>query len=348
LSQDAFAEWDAFVEQHPHGTVYSCSAWKRVIEESFPHIRGYLIALRDGRSKSIRAGFPVYAVKSWLLGDRLVSIPFATYCDPLVERNEQFPLLLSEAAQLMATRKARGLECRPWQTVALISQAGLNPTNLYKHNYLLLDKPLEELKSRCSRTCVRQWLTKAEQRKVALRIGSTSRDLDAFFGLFMATRRRLGLPPIPRRVFEAIISRLPPATRQILIALAEDRPAAAVLVLKFKDTYSLEFAATAEELQKSGAGPWLYWQALQQACREGFHVFSFGRTSALNTGLLDHKRRWGTREDDLPVYALAGSGRPRRLVRERTLGYKSIRWVTANAPQPLYRWLGEFCYRHLG
>ena len=32
----------------------------------------------------VRAALPIYAVESGLMGRRLVSIPFATLCDPLV------------------------------------------------------------------------------------------------------------------------------------------------------------------------------------------------------------------------------------------------------------------------
>src|ERR1700733_7670137 len=75
LSQDLETEWDAFVFGHPVGSVYHTSAWKRVLEQAFPHIRGRVLVLRRADSDQIQGGLPVYKVSSWLLGNRLVSIP---------------------------------------------------------------------------------------------------------------------------------------------------------------------------------------------------------------------------------------------------------------------------------
>src|SRR5438552_243855 len=94
LSPEEERQWDAFVTGHPLGCVYHLSAWKGVLEEAFPHIRGRFLALRDGLTGQIRAGLPLYTVTSWLLGNRIVSVPFASACDPLISTPEEFALLL--------------------------------------------------------------------------------------------------------------------------------------------------------------------------------------------------------------------------------------------------------------
>ena len=71
LSQGQESEWDSFVARHLWGSLYHTSEWKRVIEQAFPHIRGGFVVLREGAHGEIRAGLPVYRVKSWLLGKRL-------------------------------------------------------------------------------------------------------------------------------------------------------------------------------------------------------------------------------------------------------------------------------------
>src|ERR1700691_2956737 len=75
LSQDQEPEWDTFVLRHPLGSVYHTSEWKRVIQQGFRHIRGRFLVLREGEAGRILAGLPIYSVSSWLLGNRLVSIP---------------------------------------------------------------------------------------------------------------------------------------------------------------------------------------------------------------------------------------------------------------------------------
>src|SRR5207248_7891612 len=82
--------WDAFVVRHPHGLIYHRACWRRVLEEAFPHIRGRFLALCDGATGEMAAGMPVYTVKSWMLGNRVVSLPYATVCDPLITDGSQF------------------------------------------------------------------------------------------------------------------------------------------------------------------------------------------------------------------------------------------------------------------
>ena len=73
--------WDKFVESHPYGWLCHLSGWKKVLEKSFSHMRGYYPVLLNG--SEIKAAMPIFQVKSWLTGQRLVSIPFASLCDPL-------------------------------------------------------------------------------------------------------------------------------------------------------------------------------------------------------------------------------------------------------------------------
>ncbi|HVB58576.1 MAG TPA: hypothetical protein VNE63_19405 [Candidatus Acidoferrales bacterium] len=94
LQPDEEAAWDDFVSQHPRGLVYHRASWKRAIEQAFPHIRGRFLALRDSSTGAIRAGLPIYTVKSWLLGNRAVSVPFASFCEPLISSVAGFEQLL--------------------------------------------------------------------------------------------------------------------------------------------------------------------------------------------------------------------------------------------------------------
>ena len=67
LSPDERGEWDAFVTRHPLGLVYHLSAWQRVLESAFRHIRGRFLVLRDGGGQ-IQAGLPVYRKKLAIKG----------------------------------------------------------------------------------------------------------------------------------------------------------------------------------------------------------------------------------------------------------------------------------------
>jgi hypothetical protein len=76
--------WDAFVANHPYGWVCHLSRWGSLIERCFKHIRAHFLADFDERGEIV-GGLPIYEVRSHLTGNRLVSIPYATLCDPLVD-----------------------------------------------------------------------------------------------------------------------------------------------------------------------------------------------------------------------------------------------------------------------
>src|SRR5580658_8386102 len=94
LRPEEETQWDAFAAKHPLGLIYHRTPWKQVLEQAFPHIRGHFLVLRDNSTGEIQAGLPLYTLKSWLLGNRAVSVPFASFCDPLISSGEEFDQLL--------------------------------------------------------------------------------------------------------------------------------------------------------------------------------------------------------------------------------------------------------------
>ncbi len=90
----------------------------------------------------------------------------------------------------------------------------------------------------------------------------------------------------------------------------------------------------------------LYWKALQEAYTEKYRIFSFGRTSLQNSGLLNYKGRWGAIEKDIHtlIYPYGATHHSR----ESSFNYRLIRGFAGHMPMLLFKLFGEFCYRHLG
>jgi CelD/BcsL family acetyltransferase involved in cellulose biosynthesis len=348
LLPEDMPRWDAFVQMHPHGSIFHTSLWCKVLERAFPHIRGHFLALLEPRTGAIVAGFPVYSVSSYLLGNRLVCVPFASFCDPLVGTHAEFDRLLSEVAKLQAKTRAKVCEFRPWYASLPLFGQNLQISQLYKHHTLSLTRPLEEIKKGTSRSCVRQWISRAEKHGVTIQIGSDRNHYRDFFNLLTETRRRLSLPPIPYRFFDAIRSVLPADWAICLTAMHGDRPLAGALAFRYRGLFSLEYAGDSTEGRAVGAGKMMYWEAIKQACESGCEIFSFGRTSESNESLGVYKKHWGATESDLPILVPAGSKLSLETARESTTLYRTVRWLAGRVPHPIYMWLGNFCYRHIG
>jgi hypothetical protein len=176
--------------------------------------------------------------------------------------------------------------------------------------------------------------------------------MDICHSILEETRSRLALPVLPYPFFQALRRWLWPKHLKVFVAMQNEKPMAFHLVLRFKELWISEYSGDSRQAI-NGVNQLLYWETIKRAKAEGATCFSFGRTSATNEGLLAYKRRWNAVEEDLAEFSLAAaekskeSEEPRR-AREGSAAYRLVRLVLANAPKPIYRMIGDYCYRHLG
>jgi CelD/BcsL family acetyltransferase involved in cellulose biosynthesis len=349
LSPSADADWDAFVEHSRFGLIYHLSGWRRVLTDAFPHIDGRFLALR-GEDGQIVAGVPVYSVKSWLLGNRVSSVPFAPFCDPLIESADQFERLLPELERLRRRDRNRFVEIRSAKTSDILARLSLVGRSHYKHHYLQLDRDPQALFATFSKSSIRQKAMKASREGVVVEDVEGDSALKTCYVILSDTRARLSLPMLPYRFFEAMQRHLGRRHLKMLLAIHQGKPVACHVILRFKDTWISEHSGSNDDAN-SGVNQLLYWETIKRAIKNGATIFSFGRTSATNEGLLSYKRRWNAIEEDLVDFTLAPEGRAAAdsiVAREHSTSYKVVRAILARAPRPLYHAIGGYCYRHLG
>jgi hypothetical protein len=352
LRPDEDADWDDFVREHPYGLVYHLSAWKNVLHTAFPHIRGRFLALRDGESGRILAGMPVYTVKSWLLGRHVSSLPFSSFCDPLITSADEFGLLLPELEALCRRTRSRVVEVRSTRTGEQLAEFDLDRSSAYKHHYLSLDGDLDEIFRGFSKSSVRQKIQQAERAGVVVEERGGQDGIKLCHSILAATRSRRSLPVLPYAFFRAMGESLRPQHLKVFLAYQAGKPVAFHLILRFKHLWISEYSGNTDEAQ-NGVNQLLYWHTIKRAHADGAKTFSFGRTSSTNEGLLSYKRRWAPIEEDLAefnLYPEAGTEarQGKKPPRESSIPYRLARVFLSKAPAPLARVIGNYCYRHLG
>jgi hypothetical protein len=342
------SQWDEFVENHPFGWICHLSGWKRVLEKSFKHIKGNYLVLRND-NRDITAALPIFEVRSWLTGNRLVSIPFATLCDPLISTGQEMEDLLEGALRLLKEFRASYIEIRSFRASSFVQTEKLAVRHFYKHHSLELKADPEELKKSFHRSCVRQRIARSLRSDLELRMGVGESDLQRFYRLYILTRKRLGLPPQPY-VFLKSIWEIFSSSKRVTLLLAEQRgqPIAGLMLLKFKDRVSAEFSASDEAFYDMSPNHFLFWEAIKFAYDEGYKIFDFGRTAPSNETLMDFKARWGTEVTELPQYYY-----PKQVCQEfdrkgESISYRFLKEICENAPASALQYFGHFCYRHLG
>ena len=315
------------------------------MEHAFPNVSGHFLALEEPGTRRILAGLPIYSIKSWLRGNRLVCVPFAAWCDPLASNDQELELLLQTAKKMGAKISSKFTEVRVRHTTELVKARALIPSRRWLHHFVVLDRSREDLWRSLSRTSVRQLIRSAEKSGTEIRREEGTEAMAVFHHLLSGKRRRLGLPPIPLRFFHALQQHLKADGHVLLLARTGGVLHGGILATKNRTTFHLEYAGATSALIPKGTMQLLYWNAMMLAQDEGCREFSFGRTNSHHAGLAAHKRHWGCVEEPLWEYrthakpisdTVMTDGFPARLAK---LLFRTM-------PQPFCHLAGEFIYRH--
>lgn len=342
--------WDKFVSEHPYGWIVHLSGWKKVIESTFPHIRGYHLALIDQQTGTVKAGLPIYEIRSWLTGNRLVSIPFATISDLLVSNEKQSDLLINETIQLLKRLKLSYIEIRTLSSETLRNDNEFHSNSDYKYHYLNLTEGIDAIWKNLSAKSVRYEINKAKKNKIELKIADNEEDLKSFYRIYALTRKRLGLPAQPYLFFKTLYNTFSTSGNvAILLAVLEGKTIASHLLFKFNGRVSAEAAGDDPDFRNISPSRFLFWEGIKAACMEGYKVYDFGRTSIYNNSLMDFKKRWGTHETDIYTFFYEKEEKSVGATsRETSLSYRIMRYICQNSPDSIQPIISRFCYRHLG
>lgn len=337
--------WDKFVEDHPLGWLTHLSGWKRVLEKSFKHMKGHYLVILN--KDNIQAALPVYEVRSWLTGNKLVSIPFATLCDPLVSEKSDMKVLLGAVKRLAKERGISRVQIRTLNSYTLIEDDSLYIDRKYKHHYILLDKHPEDLKKTFSRSCVRQKISRAGKSDLILKKVLDVSGLASFYQLHLMSRKQKGLPAHPYKFIKMLWEEFS-LSQNVTIFLAEHKKKtiAGIMLFKYKDRISAEYLLVDNKFLNLSPGHFLFWEAIKSACQEGFKIFDFGRTASTNVSLMDFKKRWGTEVVDLPEFYYPKEEFKKEVRGEDSGKYRFVNKICKNAPKFTSQIIGNFIYNH--
>lgn len=330
---------DASQETAPFWVTHT-KGWAKVLERSFPHLKGYVFSERN-TVESQRSFLPIYRVQSPLKKNASwISIPYATISDPVLKGKKESEPLLSALADHPSTRNC-SIEIRTCHKLPAVSP--FTSSCGYINHQLYLDKDEKEIFKSFHRTAVQVHIKKSLQSGISLRVASSIADVNTFYRIYISMRRELGLPPQPLRFFRNMWEELTPDRNlELLLAEKDGKVIAGMWVLKNNWLYSFEYLARAGVADKTNSTHFLYWHGIKSALESKIPVVSFARTWAKNKGLNQFKSRWGT--VGVPYYDLKFPALPESHREDKFL-YSAIKKYSSILPIPLFRLLGEIIYR---
>ena len=334
------SRWEDFAETHPRASIFHTPGWLEALRRTY----GYepIVYTTSAPGTPLTNGMVFCRVRSWLTGDRMVSLPFTDHCEPLVEGSEEVKEILGSLQCALGKEKFNYIELRPLSASAL-KESGMQENNSFCFHALDLHAELGELFGRLQKDSIQRKIRRAEREALFYEEGRSDTLLKKFYRLFVQTRRRHKVPPQPLDWFRNVVTCLGDRLK-IRVASKAGRPIASIITLRHGRTTVYKYGGSDASAHNLGAMPFLFWKAIEDAKNDGAQKFDFGRSDCDNPGLITFKDRWGSQRTALTYWRMPGRG-----------ARGSDQWklkvagpIFACMPDLFLAASGRILYRHLG
>jgi Acetyltransferase (GNAT) domain len=336
--------WAELVERHPKASVFHTVGWLKALRSTY----GYepVAFTTSSPTGELKNGVVFCRINSWLTGRRLVSLPFSDHCEPLCDSADDLNFLLRYLQTTLEHQNGRYLEVRATNgNFGQIRDAnGFLPAATYFLHVLDLRPDLDEVFRSFDKDSVQRRIQRAERAGLIEKCGRSADLLKEFYGLFVVTRGRHLLPPIPYAWFRNLIQCQDKAL-EIRLAYRDKTPISAILTLQCKDTVYYKYGCSVVLFNKFGATPWLLWRAIAAAKSNGAKKFDMGRTEEDNTGLLTFKNHWVRQPQRLVYWRFPDTP---SLDSANGWKMKMAKRAFSHMPSGLLTISGRLLYRHIG
>ena len=329
----------AFVRGHAKASVFHTTGWAEALQRTYAF--DPIVYTTSAAGAALTNGVLLFRVSSWLTGRRLVSVPFADHCEPLVEASD-------DRAAIGATLSAAAE--KDWDYVELRPLSGggfpdgplFREASSYRFHTIDLQPSSDELFLRFHKSHIQRKIRRAERDGVVCESGRSPALLNAFYGLLVMTRRRHGIPPQPMKWFANLMACCSDQMT-IRVAYVGNRAVASILTLQFGRTLVYKYGCSDAAYHNRGVMPLLFWNAIQDAKTGGLQSFDLGRSDVSNSGLIAFKERLGGVPSTLTYLRYEKRRRrSRRWLKIAPGG--ALRWL----PDRLFVAVGKVLYRHMG
>ena len=335
--------WAEFVQRQPEASVFQTVPWLRLLRETY----GYTprVYTRSAPGRELTSGIVACEINSWLTGKRLVSLPFSDHCEPLCEREEDLRVLIEYISAQSRKNNWKYVELRPAETDlgSVGDAAQLGTSAKYAFHRMDLRPELGEVFRTLDKDSLQRRITRAGKAGLEEKRGRSPELVRDFYEMFVKTRSRQRVPPIPMKWFRNLVELLGEAV-EIRGAYVEGQAIAAIVTLRFREKLYYKYGCSDAQFNKYGATPWLLWRAAVDGKQAGATVYDLGRTQDDGSGLLKFKNHW-VQPSEITYWRY-----PRVAAQSEQADWKSkmAKRVFPYVPDRVLTMVGELLYRHMG
>jgi hypothetical protein len=333
--------WSEFVDRHPNSSVFHTIGWLNALRITYGYEPvAFTIA---APTEKLTNAVLFCIVRSWLTGDRLVSLPFSDHCEPLVENLEQLRAIRTHLQTTGRTQRWKYAEMRTGDAFLNVED-GPRGCKAYRWHRLDLRSSLEALCKGFHEDCIRRRIRHAERQRLRYEHGVSESLVRSLYDLIVLSRLRKHLPPQPFEWFQNLVACM---GKDVCIRMAfkGDRPVAGILTMNHGKTMYYKYGGSDAKLNNLAATPMLLWQAIQAAKSAGMEELDLGRSETENQGLIRFKERWGAYSVRLTLWR-----DPPDVVSPslEDVKMRMVKSVCTCLPRTMVISVGRLLYRHAG
>lgn len=330
------SRWIELVNSHPGSDIFNHPAWMKVFAEGYKY--KVFAAVKTGSDKNILAGIPFCEVNS-ITGSRYwISLPFSDHCEPLYRNKDD----LMEVTDFTL----RQAEINNIQQVRIYSWADNNLFNTTDHDInhrLYLENSEDIILGRMERS-KRQGIARALKAGLKAELLSDQNSIERFYKLHLLTRRRIGIPVQPKKIFRLIYQNIIMKDLGFIIMISKNNnDIAAGMFFKFNGRLIYKYNASDIKFLNYRPNNLLIKTAISYGISENYKYIDFGKTSSTNIGLRKFKLGWGTQESRLfcSTYPSLPENKNKRI------GMKLMNSLIKTSPALVCQLMGEVFYKFM-
>ncbi|HVA51772.1 MAG TPA: FemAB family XrtA/PEP-CTERM system-associated protein [Pirellulales bacterium] len=259
-------------------------AWPTILRDALGHQSYCLCAKNDA---GLAGYLPLALVSSRLFGRFLVSLPYLNSGGVVAENETVAARLIDRAVELADELDVRYLELRHERRHEHPALAHEVTSKLHMRLSLpdTVDALWNQLKAK-----VRNQVRKGREHNLTVLWGREELLAD-FYDVFSRNMRDLGTPVYSRRLFGAIVERLPQQA-EFCVVRQGGRAVAAALLVHGQGITEVPSASSLRQFSATNANMLMYWHLLERAIERGQQTFDFGRSTA-DSNTFRFKKQWG-------------------------------------------------------
>jgi hypothetical protein len=335
------SRWPEFLKRHPRASIFHTPEWLEALRRTY----GYEpVALTTSKpDEELHNGVAFCRIKSILTGRRMVSIPFADDCEPLVDSTDDWTRILSFLRKCAESENYRFIEIRP-RTSECAPETGFGKGKTFYFHSLDLRPDARQIFQGFHKQSIQRKIRRAEREGVAYEEGRTSELLEQFYRLLVLTRRRHKLPPQPLEWFRNLMNCMGERAK-VRVCRNSGEPIAAVITLYCKNSMVYKYGCSDARFHNLGGMPYLFWKVIQDAKQTGATELDLGRSDRDNEGLVKFKEHLGGKRSLMTYWTYpAGDGHGFFASWAGQLPARLFRW----APDWVLVTTGRVFYKHMG